>query len=171
MPVRKWFIFWRKHRQDDQYATRDQKFDSNDAMHSLLYKDEVDHPKDVFYVFVCRCTLGEPLETRTGDNSCFATRLRRELTPIEGTTPPEPHHSLIARVCNHSLDPSGKCRHGCRLAPDRYSEFCDLSCTHHGPIRNTWLHITANNKFLIHTVNRLSRRSGNFGHRDHISRI
>ena len=111
----------------DQYAKRDRKLDlSSDLapLHAVLY-NQTEHPKDVFYVFVCRVLLGQSFETRTGDMSCFATKNRRELKPIPNTSPPEPYHSLVARVCNHGLA-SGGCTHSCRLKPDRYSEFVNF---------------------------------------------
>lgn len=118
----------------DQYATRDRKLDKSSdlaALHSVLYNN-TDHPRNVFYVFVCRVLLGQSIETRTGDQSCFASsrrQQRRELKPIPNTNPSEPHHSLIMRVCNHGNSGVGICPHGCRLNPDRYCEFVNFhSC-------------------------------------------
>lgn len=115
----------------DQYATRDKKLDTKGvlkALHAELYKDG-DHPGNVFYVFVCRVVLGESLETRTGSDSCFATRHRRELVQIPGTNPSVLHHALIGRVCNHSHVASGRCPHGCCLRPDRFNEFVSFHAT------------------------------------------
>ena len=104
----------------DQYATRDKH---GDKRLTTELSPNGDHPADVFYVFLCRVVLGEALETRDGHDSCFASRRnRRELKAIPGTSPSEPHHSLIARVCNHDFV-AGGCPHGCCLKPDRFNEF------------------------------------------------
>ena len=108
----------------DQYAKRDkQPGMSTDVadLHATLYA-ETEHPEDVFYVFVCRVLLGQHQEVRKKDKyeskSNFATKLKRELVPIPGTSPAEPYTSLVVRTCNHGVHPG-----------DRYSEYVNFhSC-------------------------------------------
>jgi len=113
----------------DQYATHDEQSRGHGTgageLYSRLYAN-TEPLTNVFYVFVCRVVLGEFLETRQGlprISSLFATTRHRELKSIPGTTPPQPYHSLIARVCTHAERASGPCPHHCALAPGRFSEY------------------------------------------------
>jgi len=100
------------------------------ALHSLLY-GTCPHPRDVFYVLVCRVMLGHQVRTADGltnldgaGESPFALggKSKRELAAIPGTMPPQPYHSLFAEAC-----PDGPTRGGCRHTPKhwvcRYNEY------------------------------------------------
>ena len=81
-------------------------------LHERLYGKEYRHPGNVFYVLVCRASLGAPIRTRTSTRHAksidthedvFPTtgggsKNFRELRQVPGVTPPFNHHSLIAEL-------------------------------------------------------------------------
>jgi len=107
----------------DQYATRM----SGDSLHlhGLLNPEQSESAqhRDLFYVLVCRVTLGKFVTTQKKDSTLFATRHQRELRTIPGSEPSQPYHSLVARVCDHGVSSTGGCPHGCALRPGRFNEF------------------------------------------------
>jgi hypothetical protein len=94
----------------DQYTSPDQRYNASDDLHALLYPDgDADFPAgEVFYMFVCKVCLGHCAQTdncphggmckRTGTtDDVFATRQRRELTPVPGSDTIH-FHSLLANI-------------------------------------------------------------------------
>jgi len=89
----------------DQYCTRAGPQDFAD-LHELLYKSKnlPQVPQHVLYCFVVFVVLGVPVFTKDGSTSMsdggplFASDDQRELSPIVGSEPAVPHHSLIAEV-------------------------------------------------------------------------
>eukprot|EP00930_Biecheleria_cincta_P029094 TRINITY_DN2024_c0_g5_i1.p1 TRINITY_DN2024_c0_g5~~TRINITY_DN2024_c0_g5_i1.p1 ORF type:complete len:1437 (-),score=161.97 TRINITY_DN2024_c0_g5_i1:132-4169(-) len=94
----------------DQYCTPDMP-DHVDMfeLHEMLYsRAGVEHPErssgsQIFYQLVCRVALGCPVFTKDGHvsiddpaRSVYATPDKRECAAIPGSSPPIPHHSLIA---------------------------------------------------------------------------
>lgn len=47
----------------DQYSDADSAYDKDSELHRRLYGRSVRHPGDVFYVLVCRASLGCPITT------------------------------------------------------------------------------------------------------------
>merc|ERR1712019_271100 len=87
---------------NDQYVTADSKYGEHRDLHKELYGD-VRHPGNVFYVFLCRVTLGHFCTTKDGatvqgSGANLWSSAQRELSCIPGTTPPEPFHGLLAEV-------------------------------------------------------------------------
>jgi len=102
----------------DQYVTPDRDYRVNKEgesdplydLHRLLYGDEKSHPKDVFYVFICRVLLGAPARTKDAttqlDNpgaSLWSAGVTdpgegRELAKMPKSSTGEPFHSLIAEL-------------------------------------------------------------------------
>lgn len=94
----------------DQYCTEDFSDDvALRELHDVLYaKTEVEHPgrasrSAIFYQLVCRVSLGYPIITKDGESSIhdpemsiYATHHKRECAGIPCSSPPIPHHSLIA---------------------------------------------------------------------------
>lgn len=89
----------------DQYCTRAWEQDFED-LHALLYQSQglPEPPRHVLYCFVVFVVLGMPVFTRDGHTSLssggplFASAHQRELSPVFGSSPPVPHHSLIVEV-------------------------------------------------------------------------
>jgi hypothetical protein len=90
----------------DQYVTKDAKLEVSSELHQRLYDAEQRHPGSVYYVLACRVALGHSMRTQVGGKGavsmdtgrpCFPKTFR-ELSPIEGVSPPIMHHSLIAET-------------------------------------------------------------------------
>ena len=93
---------------NDQYTKVDLQHDSSGSLkdlHSRLYS-QVDHPQEVYYIFVCRAAMGYPIRTKDG-TSCmddpqirnvFGTRDKRELVDVPDVSPPVKYHSLICEL-------------------------------------------------------------------------
>ena len=88
----------------DQYVAKDEKLEVSSELHQRLYDAEQRHPGSVYYVLACRVALGHSMRTQVSgkgavsmDNGrpCFPKTFR-ELSPIDGVSPPIMHHSLIA---------------------------------------------------------------------------
>jgi len=91
----------------DQYVTNDPAFGAEPELHKRLYPGgAAEHPGKVYYVLVCRTTLGAYLRTRTwvsaaGGCVSLDTGARvfpannRELSLIPGVSPPAHHHGLV----------------------------------------------------------------------------
>ena len=108
----------------DQYATRLAGDPSSLQALLQLPQNGASQHDDLFYVLLCRVLLGKFETTRRSDDAdLFATRHKRELRSIPGSVPPQPFHSLVARVCNHGVSVTGGCPRGCALRPDRFCEF------------------------------------------------
>eukprot|EP00658_Telonema_sp_P-2_P017161 TRINITY_DN1663_c0_g5_i1.p1 TRINITY_DN1663_c0_g5~~TRINITY_DN1663_c0_g5_i1.p1 ORF type:complete len:575 (-),score=166.73 TRINITY_DN1663_c0_g5_i1:72-1796(-) len=90
----------------DQYVTADAEMDPGSELHALLYPDPHPHPGSVFYVLVCRVSLGQSVRTLTDGQNCRSmdddSRVfpvsYRELASVPGVSPPVHFHSLIAEV-------------------------------------------------------------------------
>jgi len=89
----------------DQYSDADSAYDKDSELHRRLYGRSVRHPGDVFYVLVCRASLGCPITTaQTGRDARDADDANakvfpvgfRELAGVAGVSPPIFHHSLFA---------------------------------------------------------------------------
>jgi len=96
---------------NDQYVTVDEQYVIGSELHKRLYAHRsTPHPGKVYYLIVCRVSLGQPVRTRDSTRidppsvgrSVFAGSSQRELATVEGNagpvTPPIHHHSLIAEV-------------------------------------------------------------------------
>jgi hypothetical protein len=111
---------------NDQYVTVDKRFGDHPELHRELYGSlNLWHPKDVYYVFVCRVVAGQFCRTKDGETQLDADPTRsdairsplgrifgasaptpasvwssskRELAGIPGTSPPEPYHGLLAET-------------------------------------------------------------------------
>jgi len=91
---------------NDQYCTKDAGARRPlQDLHRRLYRDGVEHPGDVFYLFLCRVVMGVFVRSQTGDGNAksmdggrpvFATEQRRELAPIGGG--PCHYHSLLVEL-------------------------------------------------------------------------
>eukprot|EP00928_Gymnodinium_smaydae_P094618 TRINITY_DN7971_c0_g1_i1.p1 TRINITY_DN7971_c0_g1~~TRINITY_DN7971_c0_g1_i1.p1 ORF type:complete len:382 (+),score=24.73 TRINITY_DN7971_c0_g1_i1:76-1221(+) len=92
----------------DQYSTSDSGAghvpDLSD-LHCRLYRQGVTHPRNVFYVFICRVIMGYFVRGNTGhpdeislddeDVNIYANADRRELSTIPRSVPPTNHHGLL----------------------------------------------------------------------------
>ena len=91
---------------NDQYVDVDAAYDSNSELHKRLYGHGVQHPGKVFYLLVCRVSLGH--HVRTSQHGRSATSMDggfpifpisfRELAAVPGVSPPVHFHSLLADV-------------------------------------------------------------------------
>jgi hypothetical protein len=103
---------------NDQYVTEDTSFGSHPELHKELYPSAAQHPGKVFYIFLCRVTLGHFCRTKDASKnldtsgSLWASE-KRELAPIPGSSPPEPYHGLVAEM-GGILQPGGDGRHSYR---------------------------------------------------------
>ena len=91
----------------DQYGAPDASFDTSSELHRRLYDAEhYSHEGSVFYVLVCRATLGYPARTQAGGRDAKHMETgepifpigKRELAAVPGASPPFPYHSLIAEL-------------------------------------------------------------------------
>mmetsp|Transcript_3889 Transcript_3889/g.7991 ORF Transcript_3889/g.7991 Transcript_3889/m.7991 type:complete len:256 (+) Transcript_3889:28-795(+) len=85
----------------DQYVSCDRKLDPSSEVHQAFYRgkqtpngEKVEHPENVFYLFLCRAVLGFVVPY-TSSPSVFQSAERKELIPIPGTSPRVHHHSLV----------------------------------------------------------------------------
>eukprot|EP00747_Dinoflagellata_sp_TGD_P063512 gnl/TRDRNA2_/TRDRNA2_153486_c2_seq1.p1 gnl/TRDRNA2_/TRDRNA2_153486_c2~~gnl/TRDRNA2_/TRDRNA2_153486_c2_seq1.p1 ORF type:complete len:520 (+),score=57.01 gnl/TRDRNA2_/TRDRNA2_153486_c2_seq1:108-1562(+) len=103
-----------------------------EIFHQMLYGEQnIRHPGDVFYVLLCRVTLGMCLRTRDGTMSEGADRRplyaegrngcvnRRELAQVSGIQPSFPHHALFVESCTDYPSP---CTHSPRCCVARFDE-------------------------------------------------
>jgi len=90
----------------DQYVTSDAAFGGDlEELHERLYPGgQAEHPDKVYYLLLCRTTLGVCLRTRTFvRNGCVSLDTgskvfpssTRELALIAGVSPPVHHHGLV----------------------------------------------------------------------------
>ncbi len=89
----------------DQYVLGDGAFGSQPELHKRLYRNSADHPGRVYYMLVCRTTMGAYLRTVNFKGSgCVSLDNppvkvfpvnERELANIRDLTPPAPHHGLV----------------------------------------------------------------------------
>jgi hypothetical protein len=90
---------------NDQYCTVDARKGQFAELHTELYnKTGARHEGDVFYVFICRVVLGCRVRTQDGSTdldksgrSIWSSQ-NRELSIIDGSSPPVIHHSLLAEI-------------------------------------------------------------------------
>merc|ERR1712187_835499 len=87
---------------NDQYVTADSAYGAHRDLHNELY-EHARHPGNVFYVFLCRVTLGHFCKTKDGatimdSGENIWSSAQRELSYIPRVTPPEPFHGLLAEV-------------------------------------------------------------------------
>ena len=91
----------------DQYSTVDHAYDARSELHQRLYDHPGDHPGDVFYVLVCRTTLGHCVRTKHSgkhaksmDTGQFIFPISfRELSCVPGLSGTrKSYHSLIAEL-------------------------------------------------------------------------
>jgi hypothetical protein len=86
----------------DQYSDADSAYDKNSELHRRLYGRSVRHPGDVFYVLVCRASLGCPITTaQTGRDARDADNPNAKVR-----APP-----CRALYCAHPERSSGPARH------------------------------------------------------------
>mmetsp|Transcript_41200 Transcript_41200/g.86243 ORF Transcript_41200/g.86243 Transcript_41200/m.86243 type:complete len:622 (-) Transcript_41200:969-2834(-) len=106
----------------DQYVSRDDKFDSSSRLHSCLYSAESDHPENVYYMLLCRVSLGAFLRTKSvvhegkslldagAAEYVFDERFRakprfaKELSRIPNVDPVARHHSLVVEYGGDGYD-------------------------------------------------------------------
>ena len=86
------------------------KYNDHPELHRHLYSDSQRHPDrnadgifgNVYYVLVCRVTLGAFTVTRDGRTSLEGEKLfpatDRELLQVKGVSPPVHHHALVAET-------------------------------------------------------------------------
>lgn len=87
---------------NDNYVTEDSRYGAHQDLHKELYGN-VRHPGNVFYIFLCRVTMGHFCSTQDGNTIIGSganiwSSAQRELSYIPGTSPPEPFHGLVAEV-------------------------------------------------------------------------
>lgn len=87
---------------NDQYVSVDSRFSQPSELHKLLYS-ETRHPGDVYYIFLCRVSMGffvrtKDARTSVGDGRSIWSSSERELAAIPGSNPPEYFHSLLAET-------------------------------------------------------------------------
>ena len=83
--------------------TVDAAFNAQPELHARLYPTAAGHPQAVYYVLVCRATLGALVRTATPAPGCVGLDTgapvfpvnTRELAPIPGLSPPTHHHGLV----------------------------------------------------------------------------
>ena len=86
---------------NDQYVAIDARY-TNSRLHKLLFA-HVRHPGNIFYVLVCRVSLGHPVRTqdRGQGAKCMDSGKPvfpisfRELATVPNVSPPVHHHSLL----------------------------------------------------------------------------
>jgi hypothetical protein len=100
---------------NDQYTydpkgTNDHAYGDHPDLHQRLYSDSYRHPDrradgilgNVYYVIVCRATLGAFAVSRDGQTTIEGEPLfpmtDRELRQITGVTPPVHHHALVGET-------------------------------------------------------------------------
>lgn len=90
---------------NDQYGKVDEKYDASSDLHQRLYSHGVKHQGKVFYLLVCRVSLGHMARTKTPlprgvcTDVSTGTNLfpvcERELASVPGVSPPVNFHSLL----------------------------------------------------------------------------
>lgn len=86
----------------DQLCTVEEGKNASD-LHQALYPGETRHPGDVCYLLLCRALLGHTARTADGERTLeggpvWASPARRELAPIPGSKPAEPHNALLVEM-------------------------------------------------------------------------
>eukprot|EP00928_Gymnodinium_smaydae_P071327 TRINITY_DN5494_c0_g1_i1.p1 TRINITY_DN5494_c0_g1~~TRINITY_DN5494_c0_g1_i1.p1 ORF type:complete len:699 (-),score=67.15 TRINITY_DN5494_c0_g1_i1:383-2479(-) len=90
---------------NDQYCTVDERHGRHSDLHRELFdKTGMRHEGALYYVFFCRVVMGYYVRTSDGskdmdntDKSIWSSG-NRELSVIQGSSPPVIHHSLIAET-------------------------------------------------------------------------
>ena len=87
----------------DQYGKVDEKYDAGSDLHQRLFSHGLKHKGKLFYLLVCRVSLGHMARTKhpkeTATDISTTTKLfpicYRELASVPGVSPPVNFHSLL----------------------------------------------------------------------------
>ena len=89
----------------DQYVNLDARYEANSELHKLLFS-HTRHPGNIFYVLVCRVSLGQSVRTQErgrqaqimGSGKPVFPISFRELASVPDVSPPVHHHSLLVEL-------------------------------------------------------------------------